>query len=141
MNHFSDKGLIFIVLEFQNSFTDFLMYNFQEENRQEAASRRQLEIRTAMSNIDLLSELLDNVEANGASAEEMELCKEMASTCERLRPNLFRLAAETDDKEDSLGYFLLNFEFSLFKNNILSSYDNFQQFGSIQIIVSIMYVY
>ena len=55
-----------------------------------------------MGNIDLLTELLDNVEANGATAEEMELCKEMAGTCERLRPNLFRLAAETDDKEDSL---------------------------------------
>jgi len=74
----------------------------EEENRQEAASRRQLDIRTAMGNIDLLTELLDNVEANGATAEEMELCKEMAGTCERLRPNLFRLAAETDDKEDSL---------------------------------------
>jgi len=76
---------------------------FKEENRQEAASRRQLEIRTATDNIDLLTELLDNVEANGATTEDFELCKEMASTCERLRPNLFRLAAETDDKEDSLG--------------------------------------
>jgi len=75
----------------------------EEENRQEAASRRQLEIRTATDNIDLLTELLDNVEANGATTEDFELCKEMASTCERLRPNLFRLAAETDDKEDSLG--------------------------------------
>jgi len=74
----------------------------EEENRVEAAGRRQLEIRTALSNISLLDELLDNVESNGATSEEMELCKELAGSCERLRPNLFRLAAETDDKDESL---------------------------------------
>lgn len=55
------------------------------------------------SNIRLLEELLDNCEANGATAEEMELCKELATSCDKLRPNLSKLATETDDKGDSLG--------------------------------------
>ncbi|XP_046437414.1 ADP-ribosylation factor-binding protein GGA1-like isoform X2 [Daphnia pulex] len=74
----------------------------EEENRIEAASRRQLEIETVNSNIRLLEELLDNFEANGATAEEMELCKELASNCDKLRPNLSKLATETDDKGDTL---------------------------------------
>lgn len=81
------------------------MFDFQEENRLEAASRRQLEIETVTSNIRLLEELLDNCENNGASAEEVELCKELASNCDRLRPNLSKLATETDDKGDTLGNF------------------------------------
>ena len=80
-------------------------YFLKEENRLEAASRRQLEIATVNSNIRLLEELLDNYEANGASPEEMELCKELASNCDKLRPNLSKLATETDDKGDSLGMF------------------------------------
>jgi ADP-ribosylation factor-binding protein GGA len=75
----------------------------KEENRIEAASRRQLEIETVNSNIRLLEELLDNFETNGATAEEMELCKELASNCDKLRPNLSKLATETDDKGDTLG--------------------------------------
>ncbi|XP_057368753.1 ADP-ribosylation factor-binding protein GGA1-like [Daphnia carinata] len=74
----------------------------EEENRIEAASRRQLEIETVNSNIRLLEELLDNFEANGATAEEMELCKELASNCDKLRPNLSKLATETDDKGNTL---------------------------------------
>lgn len=74
----------------------------EEENRIEAASRRQLEIETVNSNIRLLEELLDNFETNGATAEEMELCKELASNCDKLRPNLSKLATETDDKGNTL---------------------------------------
>ena len=36
----------------------------------------------------------------------MELCKELAGNCDRLRPNLSRLATETDDKEESLGFYI-----------------------------------
>jgi ADP-ribosylation factor-binding protein GGA len=77
----------------------------QEERRQEIANRRHLEIETVNSNLRLLEELLDNFETNGATAEEMDLCKELAANCDKLRPNLERLASETDDKEDGLGTF------------------------------------
>lgn len=71
-----------------------------------------MEIETVNSNIRLLEELLDNFEANGATAEEMELCKELAANCDKFRPNLSKLATETDDKGDSLG--LLNLASSFF---------------------------
>ena len=69
----------------------------------EAASRRQLEMETVTSNIRLLEELLDNCESNGATPEDMELCKELAANCDRLRPSLSKLATETDDKGEALG--------------------------------------
>lgn len=62
------------------------------------------------SNIRLLEELLENFETNGATAEEMELCKELAANCDKLRPNLSKLAEETDDKGDSLGILLSFFK-------------------------------
>ena len=64
------------------------------------ACRRQLVIETVNSNIRLFEEFLDNFEVNGATAEDLDLCKKMATNCDKLHPNLSRLATETDEKDE-----------------------------------------
>jgi ADP-ribosylation factor-binding protein GGA len=65
-------------------------------------SRRITELESVHNNVRLLSEMLDQYQLSQISAEELELIKELHQNCERLRPNVFRLAAETQDNEAML---------------------------------------
>lgn len=57
----------------------------------------------------------------------MELCEELASNCDKLRPNLSKLAAETDDKGDSLGILIA----ILFCEDFKASLWHFEPIGEI----------
>ena len=57
------------------------------------------------SNIKLLTEMLDNF-SSATSGEERQLMSELSSACEKLRPGLFRLAAETEEQDETIGEIL-----------------------------------
>ncbi|XP_069694970.1 ADP-ribosylation factor-binding protein GGA1 isoform X2 [Periplaneta americana] len=74
----------------------------EDEYRVEMNSRRITELESVHNNVRLLSEMLDQYRPGQTSAEELELIKELHQSCERLRPNVFRLASETQDNEAML---------------------------------------
>ncbi|XP_021941879.1 ADP-ribosylation factor-binding protein GGA1 isoform X4 [Zootermopsis nevadensis] len=74
----------------------------EDEYRVEMNSRRVTELESVHNNVRLLSEMLDQYYLGQTSAEESELIKELHQSCERLRPSVFRLAAETQDNEAML---------------------------------------
>lgn len=72
----------------------------------EMNSRRVTELESVHNNVRLLSEMLDQYYLGQTSAEESELIKELHQSCERLRPSVFRLAAETQDNEAMLSEYV-----------------------------------
>lgn len=78
----------------------------EDERRVEIKSKKVSELETVKNNVRLLSEMLDSYKPNQASNEEVELIKELHHGCERLRPNVFRLAADTSDNDELLSQVL-----------------------------------
>ncbi|GLH03812.1 ADP-ribosylation factor-binding protein GGA1 [Gryllus bimaculatus] len=74
----------------------------EDERRVELNTRRITELESVHNNARLLSEMLDSYRPGQTSEEELELIKELHQSCERLRPNVFRLASETQDNEQML---------------------------------------
>ncbi|XP_074647266.1 ADP-ribosylation factor-binding protein GGA1-like isoform X2 [Tubulanus polymorphus] len=73
----------------------------QESERQEKVTRRITELETVNNNIKLLSEMLNEYNPSTTQSER-DVMHELYDTLEKLRPNLFRLAADTDEKDDSI---------------------------------------
>lgn len=46
--------------------------------------------------------MLDSYKPGISSHDELELIKELHQSCERLRPNVFKLVAETQQNEEML---------------------------------------
>lgn len=61
-----------------------------------------MELESVHNNVRLLSEMLDSFNKTQASADDLELMKELYQACERLRPNIFRLANESQDNQEML---------------------------------------
>lgn len=49
--------------------------------------------------------MLDSYRPGQSSSDELDLIKELHQSCERLRPNVYRLAAETQQNEEMLSKF------------------------------------
>lgn len=47
--------------------------------------------------------MLDSYKPQLSSKDELDLIKELHQSCERLRPNVFKLIAETQQDEEILG--------------------------------------
>lgn len=75
----------------------------EDEKRVELKSRRAMELESAQNNIRLLNEMLDSYVVETTSKDEMELIKELYQSCERLQPNLAKIATETSKNDDILG--------------------------------------
>ncbi|XP_046425720.1 ADP-ribosylation factor-binding protein GGA1 isoform X1 [Neodiprion fabricii] len=74
----------------------------EDERRVQQNSRRIMELESVHNNVRLLSEMLDSFNKSQASADDLELMKELYQACERLRPNVFRLANESQDNQEML---------------------------------------
>lgn len=74
----------------------------QDERRVEHNSRCLTELESVHNNTRLLSEMLDSYRPGQTSDEELELIKELHHSCERLRPNVFRMASDAQDNEQLL---------------------------------------
>ncbi|XP_013793382.2 ADP-ribosylation factor-binding protein GGA3-like, partial [Limulus polyphemus] len=72
------------------------------DRRMELTARRNMELETVHNNAKVLSDMLHNYQSKETSAEENELMTELFDSCERLRPKLFKLAGELDEKDEDL---------------------------------------
>ncbi|XP_023242300.1 ADP-ribosylation factor-binding protein GGA1-like [Centruroides sculpturatus] len=72
------------------------------DHRMELVQRRVTEVETVKINANVLSDMLNCYKAGETSEEEKELMKELYESSLRLRPKLFRLAGEMDEKDEGL---------------------------------------
>merc|ERR1719357_245935 len=73
----------------------------------EKQSKRALMMAEVASNVRLLNEMLDIYSSKESNTEERELMSDLGQACEKLRPNLYRLASEMDENDDSIGEILV----------------------------------
>ncbi|BES97758.1 GAT domain [Nesidiocoris tenuis] len=71
----------------------------EEERRNEEKWRSHRELETVVNNCRLLSEMLDSYQDGYTSDQELELIRELYSTCHNMRPALFKLASTNSDAE------------------------------------------
>jgi len=75
----------------------------EEEERREKGLKRMSELEKVNNNVKLLQEMVDAFTSDPSSSNaDRELMKELFEECERLRPNLFKLASDADDKDESI---------------------------------------
>ncbi|XP_077298667.1 ADP-ribosylation factor-binding protein Gga [Arctopsyche grandis] len=72
------------------------------ERKIEAVTRQVTELQTVHNNVRLLDEMLEQYRPSVSSPEDLELIKELHSECTRLRPTVFKIAAEIQQNEDML---------------------------------------
>lgn len=78
----------------------------EADRRMELLARRTTEIETVHNNAKVLKDMLANYRPGETSHEEKDLMKELFESCERLRPKLFRLAGEMEEKDEGLNEIL-----------------------------------
>ncbi|KAL1140289.1 hypothetical protein AAG570_000221 [Ranatra chinensis] len=69
----------------------------EDERRLEEKWRHTVELETVVNNCRLLKEMLDNYSSDSSSPHDLELIKELYTTCQNLRPVLFKLAGNNSD--------------------------------------------
>ncbi|XP_006824429.1 ADP-ribosylation factor-binding protein GGA1-like [Saccoglossus kowalevskii] len=74
----------------------------EDANRMEKVSRRLTELEMCNNNVKLLNEMLAHYTKDVTSSQEIDLMKELYEACEKMRPKLFTLASDADDKDDGL---------------------------------------
>lgn len=78
----------------------------QDEIKMERQVKRNTEIDTCCNNIKLLTEMLNHYSPSSPSSDK-ELMKELYDACDKMRPQLFRLASSaTEDGDEGLGEIL-----------------------------------
>ncbi|CAB4057112.1 FPGS [Lepeophtheirus salmonis] len=68
-----------------------------DEKRIEALSKRTSELTLVTNNAKLLNEMLDHYNASSVPTDELELLKELSSSCEKMQLKIHKLASESDD--------------------------------------------
>lgn len=66
-------------------------------------SRTVTELESVHNSVRLLNEMLDTYRLNVSSKDELDLIKELRDSCERLRPNIFKLISEAQGNDEVLG--------------------------------------
>lgn len=74
----------------------------EADHRMELVERRVTEVETVKNNANVLADMLSCYKVGETSDEEKELMKELYESSLRLRPKLFRLAGEMDEKDEGL---------------------------------------
>ncbi|XP_060083664.1 ADP-ribosylation factor-binding protein GGA1-like isoform X2 [Ylistrum balloti] len=72
----------------------------QDESRMEKVSRRINELKTISINVKLLNEMVSHFKPEASSQSDRDMMKELYESLEKLRPNLFRLASDADEKDN-----------------------------------------
>ena len=73
----------------------------QDTERMDKVSRRINQLQEINNNIKLLNEMLAHYSKEVSSQSDRDMMKELCDTLEKLRPNLFRLASDVDEKDNS----------------------------------------
>nr|XP_022319091.1 ADP-ribosylation factor-binding protein GGA1-like isoform X3 [Crassostrea virginica] len=72
----------------------------QDVDKMERTSRRINELEQINNNTKLLVEMLEHYSPETSSKADLDMMKELYDSLEKLRPNLFRLASDTDEKDN-----------------------------------------
>lgn len=72
----------------------------EDMEKTEKRSRRINELESVHNQVKLLTEMINQYSANTSSKEEIEMMKELFDNLEKQRPNLFRLASDTDENDN-----------------------------------------
>ncbi|CAL1530446.1 unnamed protein product [Lymnaea stagnalis] len=72
----------------------------EDMEKTEKRSRRINELESVHNQVKLLTEMISEYSANTSSKEEIEMMKELYDNLEKQRPNLFRLASDTDENDN-----------------------------------------
>lgn len=72
----------------------------QDADRMDKISKRMSELETINNNVSVLSEMLEHYSSESATQSDTDTMKELYETLEKLRPNLFRLASDTDERDN-----------------------------------------
>ncbi|GIY19295.1 ADP-ribosylation factor-binding protein GGA1 [Caerostris darwini] len=90
----------------------------ENDKKRELMAKRSTELETVHNNASVLEDMLNHYKPGETSEEEKDLMKELFESCERLRPKLFRLAGELDEKDEGLSDILkANDELTVVINN------------------------
>ncbi|GBL98807.1 ADP-ribosylation factor-binding protein GGA1 [Araneus ventricosus] len=90
----------------------------EADKKMELMAKRSTELETVHNNASVLEDMLNHYKPGETSEEEKDLMKELFESCERLRPKLFRLAGELDEKDEGLSDILkANDELTVVINN------------------------
>lgn len=79
----------------------------KDEEKMEKITKRVALIDSVNTNIKLLTELLDNYDAATSNSDERELVAELGEACEKVRPNIYRVASEMEEGDEAIGEILL----------------------------------
>ena len=78
----------------------------KDEEKMEMISKRVNLFESVNTNIKLLTEMMNNYTTSDP-AETRELITDLGEACEKLRPNLYRIAAQLEDDDEAIGEVLL----------------------------------
>lgn len=73
----------------------------EDERKMDVLSKRATELIMVNNNAKLLGEMLDHFDKESAETEEKQLLHELFQSCEKMQPKLFRLAADTEEDDES----------------------------------------
>ncbi|PIK46959.1 putative ADP-ribosylation factor-binding protein GGA1 [Apostichopus japonicus] len=74
----------------------------EDEKKTEKKTKRMNDLESCNNSVKLLNDMLVHFDPAVTSEGERDLMRELYQTCERLRPNLFRLASDADEKDDGI---------------------------------------
>ncbi|KAH9495806.1 ARF-binding protein [Bulinus truncatus] len=72
----------------------------EDMEKTEKRSRRINELESVGNQVRLLTEMISQYSSNSSSKDELEMMKELYDNLEKQRPNLFRLASDTDENDN-----------------------------------------
>ncbi|KAK7002628.1 ADP-ribosylation factor-binding protein GGA3 [Biomphalaria glabrata] len=72
----------------------------EDMEKTEKRSRRINELESVRNQVKLLTEMISQYSSASSSKEELEMMKELYDNLEKQRPNLFRLASDTDENDN-----------------------------------------
>ncbi|BFZ02797.1 hypothetical protein BsWGS_05836 [Bradybaena similaris] len=72
----------------------------EDMERTEKRSRRINELESIRNQVKLLTEMINQHSSSSSSKDELEMMKELYENLEKQRPNLFRLASDTDENDN-----------------------------------------
>ncbi|XP_041961452.1 ADP-ribosylation factor-binding protein GGA3a isoform X1 [Alosa sapidissima] len=78
----------------------------EDEVRMQRASKRINTLAEVNNSVKLLNEMLSHFNQDESSQADKELIKELHDECDKLRREVFKLATETEDNDNSLGEIL-----------------------------------
>lgn len=73
----------------------------EDERKMDALTKRSTELIMVNNNAKLLAEILDHYDQKSCGGEEKQLLYELFQSCEKMQPKLFRLAADTEDDDET----------------------------------------